>query len=207
MLCLPYAGAADNGVSDMFFLSPADMPPTPVYEETAQLINTSRKSNALTFGVCHIIPSGNGVPNETVDLINSAYLNEFLSKDLRDRIATGAPYALSQQEWDWLDSWRNSFSATVTLAPKSGTVEHASYYYPNENYVGNDRVSARLDGKDQMGNPVSLTIINYIHVLKKNDWKEYTKIMSADDRSADNRKAVDGLITRYCPKGPDWQIK
>lgn len=80
-------------------------------------------------------------------------------------------------DWQWYTEWSNSFKVTILRAPAHGKFVNLRndprlddlQYLPHRDYIGKDRVDVIVEGKDDRGRPVALTIKYFINVLPRKE--------------------------------------
>lgn len=187
-------------VGMVFFVVP-DAAPEPVYQAAvvADASSASVKSSTvrkMTYGVCDL-----SVTNEDNTLRTVPYMERFLSKDMQLTLSLPSGAHLRQEAVDWLEQ-ADSFAKTVLLAPKHGKLvnfENDPYiqYLPEKGYIGKDRIDLLVEGEDELGRPIAMTIRYYINVLPR---KEIDKVIV-------NEQTYAKAIKKYCGTSKEaWRI-
>jgi hypothetical protein len=193
-------GLETEDIDMVFFVAP-DAAPQPVYqaEVVADASSASVKSSIarkMTYGVCDL-----SVTNEDKTLRTVPYMKRFLSKDMQLTLSLPSGAHLRQEAVDWLEQ-ADSFAKTVLLAPKHGKLvnfENDPYiqYLPEKGYIGKDRIDLLVEGKDDLGRPIAMTVRYYINVLPS---KEIDKVI-VDERTYSK------AIKKYCGTSKQaWRI-
>ncbi|MDR3054846.1 MAG: hypothetical protein LBU53_05520 [Zoogloeaceae bacterium] len=196
-----------EGLNMVFFAMP-DMPPEPVVEtmQVAKASSATASSSVrkMTYGICDLSYATEEDWQERDSSVNSlaptSYMNKFLSPKLQNALDAGVGAA--SMDWQWYGKWTESFKITLLRAPQHGkfvNMKNDPYgeYLPNRGYYGKDRIDLLIEGKDDLGRPISMTLRYYINVLPR---KELHKIASSG-------KAFGQYIKKYCgTNNPIWRI-
>ncbi len=177
----------------MFFIPPTNIDAAPDFEAMA-LINVVEPAAENQFGVCQIAKAGNGSPKGATELSPSTLLwrllpNEFQSKLDKDE--------LTHEQTDRLVQWQDGFVVNIVGAPAHGkmmnyhgkSVPDARYYLPSDGFIGEDRIGYLLEGKDHLGNLISLSVTFFIKVVPVEEF----------DRKSSSPQ-YKKWIKSYCPK-------
>jgi hypothetical protein len=193
-------GLETEDIDMVFFVAP-DAAPQPVYqaEVVADASSASVPATAvrkMTYGVCDLSVANRGSTLRTVP-----NMMDFLSKDMQLMLSLPSGAHLSQEAVDWLEQ-ADSFAKTVLLAPKHGelvNLENDPYiqYLPEKGYIGKDRIDLLVEGEDDLGRPIAMTIRYYINVLPR---KEI-------DRVIVDEQTYSKAIKKYCGTSKQaWRI-
>jgi hypothetical protein len=171
----------------MVFFATPDMPPQAVTQEQVAVVTATSTSAAKvqqkTFGVCELFYATEDDRGEIHDTsVNSlhpaAYMDSFLPSKMQDLLNSRGSGGI---DWDWYVQWAESFTVTILTKPAHGKFVnlrndpklHDLQYLPNKDYVGKDRVDVLVEGKDDQGRLIALTLKYFINVLPE---KELFKI-------------------------------
>ena len=198
----------------MLFLALPDVAPLPMYETSSVLlaaapqaqspkITTRQAVRSMVYGVCTFPIQHNMDYADHIDrgagwsLSPSDYMRDFLSVSMQDKIFNSCEVCYpSEQDWFW--EWRNSFKITVLRSPSHGAIIAENAYLPNKGYVGKDRVDIRVEGKDDAGRPIALTLRYHINVVTD---ESFLKIV---DEKEDNYSKA---LRQYCGTNKGyWRI-
>lgn len=193
-------GLETEDIDMVFFVAP-DAAPQPVYqaEVVADASSASVPAAAvrkMTYGVCDL-----SVADEDKTLRTVPYMKHFLSKDMQLTLSLPSGAHLRQEAVDWLEQ-ADSFAKTVLLAPKHGKLvnfENDPYiqYLPEKGYIGKDRIDLLVEGKDDLGRPIAMTIRFYINVLPRQEI----------DKAIVNGQTYAKAIKKYCGTSKEaWRI-
>lgn len=150
----------------------------------------------MTYGVCDL-----SVANEDKTLRTVPYMKSFLSKDMQLTLSLPSGAHLRQEAVDWLEQ-ADSFTKTVLLAPKHGKLvnnenEPFVQYLAEKDYIGKERIDLLVEGQDDLGRPIAMTMRYYINVLPR---KEIDKIIV-------NEQTYSRAIKKYCGTSKEaWRI-
>jgi hypothetical protein len=196
---------------DMLFFAPPDAIPQAVYQAPVVIVADASTFPSKTavrkriYGVCELVYASSEI-NHALDtgghsLAPHDFMISFLSPELEEdlRAPMGSSTMIGDQD---LFEWYDSFKITLLRAPKHGkfvNVKNApnEQYLPNLNYIGKDRVDLLVEGKDDKGRPIALTLRYYINVLPRED---LSKIVE-EGKAWETR-------TRLCGAGKErrWRI-
>jgi hypothetical protein len=170
----------------VFFVTP-DMPPQAVPQEQV-VVATAPSSSAsavrkMTYGVCELFYATEDdrgyIHDSSVNSLHPAtYMNGFLPSKLQAILATpGIGGAAPGINWNWYVEWSDSFKVTILQEPVHGKFvnmrndqkRHDLQYLPDRDYVGKDRVDVLVEGKDDRGRPIALTLKYFINVLPRKE--------------------------------------
>jgi VCBS repeat-containing protein len=196
---------------DMVFLAVPDTAPLPVMDATVVVAAAVSPAEIaapsvrrMTYGVCQFVPQ-NDTPMDAAQefsaymLTPRRYMNYSLSQRIQDNLAVNA---LLQSDIDWYDQWFGSLKVSVLTPPSHGKFVNVatdlSYQYlPNRGYTGQDRVDLLVEGKDDLGQAVSMTLRYYVNILPQ---KEF-------DEAIANSKNFAKATSKYCGSSKDaWRI-
>ena len=184
----------------MVFFAVPDAAPQPVYQTdsvvaVAPSSSTPAAVKKMTYGVCKLFyaydEDRQGPPDMSVNTLSAAdFMTDFLSKDLQ-KVLRAAP-AAGGPEWDWYDQWLPTLTTTLLRAPQHGKFVNVqndpnNEYLADRGYIGKDRIDMLVEGKDDLGRPISLTVRYYINVLSD---KEKAKLR--------DEKTADKTYRKYC---------
>jgi hypothetical protein len=195
----------------LFFVTPDAIPQEIYQSQMVVAANASVSSKSavrkMTYGVCQLFYSYDeelyekaiATDSGTNSLNPSLYMTLFLPKKILDLIAPGSSADVGDLDFQ---DWRNSFQITLLRAPEHGQLVNLkngyNEYVPNGNYVGKDRVDLLVEGKDDLGRPISMTLRYYINVLPDG---ELSRIVYEEGAHAKTLK-------QYCGTQKDyWRIK
>ena len=167
----------------MIFFAMPDVPPVPVIEtmQVAKAPSATASSSVkkMTYGVCELFYATEDDRHEISDSsVNSldptSYMNKFLPPELQDALGANS----ASVDWQWYGKWTNSFKITLLRAPQHGKFMNMqndpySQYLPDKGYYGKDRVDLLVEGKDDLGRLIAMTLRYYINVIPE---KELYKI-------------------------------
>lgn len=185
----------------MIFFALPDAAPAPIYQAAVLADSSSATvptaaARKMTYGVCDL-----SVANENKTLRTVPYLKRFLSKDMQLKLSLPNGAFISEDAEAWLQQADN-FAKTVLIAPKHGKLvnsENVPYieYLPTKGYVGKDSINLLVEGKDDLGRPIAMTIRYYINVLPR---KEINKVIV-------NEQMYSKAIKKYCGTSKEaWRI-
>ncbi|MCL2020838.1 MAG: hypothetical protein FWG81_01725 [Betaproteobacteria bacterium] len=187
-----------------------DAAPLPMYETpsvqvaTVPQAQTSKSTSAsairrMNYGVCQLTFDYDYARSqgEGIALGLLSYMTDFLSASMQEKLSAEGGGAYYQSEWEWFWEWEESLKITVLRAPSNGTIivmedRGDATYLPNKGYIGKDRVDLLVEGKDDSGRPIALTLRYYINVLNN---KDYAKIFNLD---GENEGAYAKALQKYC---------
>jgi hypothetical protein len=162
----------------------------------------------MTYGVCELFYAADEMDHALAETHNTAgsplephgFMKNFLPREMQERLldslGTTTTWIGDQDVYDWYDS----FKITLLRAPSHGRLLNAKndaakydvpseYYLPDVNYVGKDRGDLLVEGHDDKGQPIALTLRYYINVLPEEKlhkivkegqaWKTRTKLCGA----------------------------
>jgi hypothetical protein len=181
----------------MFFLAFPDTLPQVIIDQQSTVIVADASASSpksavrkMTFGVCELLYATEDDQDEISNrnpLSPSRHMIEFLPKEIRNLLGPGT---LSFVDIGGLDlmEWDNSFQITLLRAPEHGKfVNGYGEYLPNRDYIGKDRVDLLVEGRDDKGRPIALTLRYYINVLPR---EELHKISA--------EKGYSKALKKYC---------
>jgi hypothetical protein len=119
-----------------------------------------------TYGVCEFASTHAYGGNE---FNPSGIFLELLPKDFRDRVRKNS---LSQKDWDTFSDWEKHVSLQVLTPPRHGKVSPPGLlsYFANDGYIGKDRIEVIVSGQDLNGHEISMKLIYFINVVRKEDF-------------------------------------
>ncbi len=165
----------------MVFIATADAMPQTVQQESIVLAATANSSSIRTmnYGVCKLFyATEDNISEEGDSSVNSlhptSYMNRFLPTEMQDILHSKGSAGM---DWDWYSDWLDSFKVTIIQKPGHGKFVnlrndskfHDLQYLPNRNYFGKDSVHVLVEGKDERGRPIALSIKYFINVLPSKD--------------------------------------
>lgn len=169
----------------VFFVTP-DSVSQAVYQESflvaaAPSVSASATGvRKMTYGVCEIMPanlegdSGNGR-----SLNEGSWVTYMLSRQMQERLASN----MDADALAWYGEWEKSFKVAILRSPEYGRMandrgeltdpKYASYR-PNPGFVGQDRVDLLVEAKDDLGQPIAMTIRYFLNVLPRKEIEKLT---------------------------------
>lgn len=165
----------------MVYFTPPEAPPALIYEVIASAEQVSLRSDQvrrLEYGVCSTLRATetNGALDtrrpEVNSLLPTMYAIDLLSVSKRREL--NAVGGSANVDWDWYNKWQKSLKVSVLRAPAFGSLEDAKQNInllvtPNTGYLGKDRVDVLVEGEDDLGRPLALTLRYYLTVLNKTE--------------------------------------
>ena len=162
----------------MFFFELPDAVPQEIYQShmvvAANASTSSSKATVrkMTYGVCELFYPYDGDLSENSyirALGPNGYMTYFLSPKIQ-RILDTPGAGAGGIDWDWYDRWEDSFSITVLRQPQHGkVVVDNKGYLPDKGYFGKDRIDLLVEGKDDLGRSIAMTLRYYINVLPREE--------------------------------------
>ena len=163
----------------MVFFATPDMPPQAVMQEQVVIAAapsaSAAKMRQMTFGVCELFyateDERDGIHDSSVNSLHpTTYMDSFLPAEMQNLLNSRGSGGI---DWDWYGEWSDSFKVTILREPAHGKFVnlrndpklHSLQYLPVRDYVGKDRVDVLVEGKDDRGRPIALTIKYFINVL------------------------------------------
>ena len=185
----------------MVFLALPDAAPLPLYETPSVLAAAAPQAptaptvRRMTYGVCDFMPQreSNSRDDDYVfgSLNPNVYMMDLLSAWMQDKLSDPCG-GCSQSEWDWLDVWEKSLKVTVLRSPSHGAIIAGNAYLPNKGYVGKDRVDIRVEGKDDAGRPIALTLRYHMNVMTN---ESFSKIIKTENNYSKASRQYCGINT------------
>ena len=164
----------------MVFIATADTMPQAVQQESIVLAATSNSASSyrtMNFGICKLFyATEDDISEEDDSSVNSlhptSYMNRFLPTEMQDILHSQGSAGMDW-DWDWYSDWLDSFKVTIVRDPAHGKFVnlrndqklHDLQYLPDRNYFGKDSVDVLVEGKDERGRPIALSIKYFINVL------------------------------------------
>jgi hypothetical protein len=162
---------------DMLFFALPDAIPQLVYQDPIIVAANASKPLAtvrkMTYGVCEFFSSYDERRYTSAEISDSghplgvtSFMHLFLPREMQDSLYPPSP----DIDWKWFGEWTESFKITLLRAPKHGkfmNMKNTPYgqYLPDLNYIGKDRIDLLVEGKDDKGRPIAMTMRYYINVL------------------------------------------
>lgn len=176
------------------------------------------ESQTMTYGVCKLFAANEAEPDEAQDWsVNTlhpiTYLMKMLSKEMQEMLSLPSGAHVPQKAVDWLEK-TDSFKKTALLLPRHGNfvnMKNNPYdeYLPQRGYVGNDRIDLLIEGEDDLGHPISMTIRYSINVLAKQEFADaivdnqtYAKATKKYCGKTEESSRLKGPTTKARLKGP-----
>jgi hypothetical protein len=196
---------------DMLFFALPDAIPQEIYQAPAIIVADASLASKTavrkqTYGVCKLFyateEEWQDIDSRGQSLEATSYMMTFLSPETQKSLE--GPYGGSIPLIGDMDTseWFDSFKITVLRAPKHGkfvNMKNAPYgqYYPDLNYVGKDRFDLLIEGHDDKGRLIAMTLRYYINVLPR--------------ENLNNISVEDGTyyqaLKKYCgTKDNSWRI-
>jgi hypothetical protein len=162
----------------MVFIATPDTMPQAVQQESIVLVAASNSVSSvrkMTFGVCELFYATEDDVSEANDSsVNSlhptTYMNDFLPAEMKNLLESHGSGGI---DWEWYGEWLESFKVTIFKQPAHGKFVnlrndpklHDLQYLPDRGYLGKDHVDVLVEGKDDRGRSIALTLKYYINVL------------------------------------------
>ncbi len=188
----------------MVFIATSDTMPQVVQQESIVLAAASNSASSvrkMTYGVCELFYATEDEIDATDDssvnsLSATSYMIDFLQPDLREKLST--PYGANGETLEWFGNWHNSLKVTLLRAPEHGKFVNINNdpnneYLPALGYVGKDHIDLLVEGKDDLGHPIALTLKYFINVLPRQELHQIVK----DRKSSKIEKKLCGTSESY----------
>jgi hypothetical protein len=200
---------------DMVFIATPDVIPQAVHQESIVLAAVSDSASSIrsmTYGVCELFYATEDDISEANDSsVNSlhptTYMNDFLPAEMKNLLESRGSGGI---DWEWYGEWLESFKVTIFKQPAHGKFVnlrndprlHDLQYLPGRGYLGKDRVDVLVEGKDDRGRSIALTLKYYINVLPEQKLSQIVE----EGKSAKTQEKLCGKSESYWHDHDSWRI-
>ncbi|WP_024873574.1 hypothetical protein [Tolumonas lignilytica] len=202
----------------MVFIATPDVMPQAVPQESIVLAAASDSASSassirsMTYGVCELsIATEDDISEEDDSSVNSlhptTYMNNFLPAEMKILLESRGSGGI---DWEWYGEWLESFKVSILQQPAHGKFVnlrndpkfHDLQYLPNRDYLGKDRVAVLVEGKDERGRSIALTLKYFINVLPRQKLHQIVE----EGQSAKLQEKLCGKSESYWHDHDSWKI-